>query len=80
MCSQEFLRHVDNNNRVIFHSCIVEHWCGQRFDVFGCVFLASVIVCTLMMRIFQHTLSTADIALVLSFSLNLMSVFQWTIR
>jgi hypothetical protein len=39
-----------------------------------------VTILAMLVRVVQNHLSTSDIALILSYSLNLMGTLQWTIR
>jgi ATP-binding cassette, subfamily C (CFTR/MRP), member 4 len=79
-CSEEFLHYVDDNTRVNFLMLTMNRWAAVRFDWISFMFLFLVTALSLIVRIYQKSLSTADIALTLSFSLNLMGLFQWTIR
>ena len=80
VCSQEFLRYIDENSRVHFMIMTKDRWAAMRFDGVCSFFLAMVTVLALIVRIYQQSFSSADIALTLSYSLSLMGLFQWTIR
>ncbi|CAF0750503.1 unnamed protein product [Adineta steineri] len=80
MCSQQFLSYLDQNIRADYLTKVVERWAAIRFDWTSFTFLALVTLCSMLVRIYKQELSTADIALTLSYSLNLMGLFQWTIR
>ena len=80
LCSQEFLRFIDENSRVHFMIMTKDRWAAMRFDGVCSLFLAMVTVLGLLARIHQQSFSAADIALTLSYSLSLMGLFQWTIR
>ena len=80
LCSEEFLRHMDENTRVDFMTIVKDRWAAMRFDGICCVFLTMVTILGLVVRMYQHSFSTADIALTLSYSLNLIGLFQWTLR
>lgn len=80
LCDEEFLRHMNENTRVHFMTMTKDRWAAMRFDGISSLFLAMVTILGLIVRIYQHSFSAADIALTLSYSLNLMGLFQWTIR
>lgn len=80
MCSKEFLSYLDNHTRSLFLITVTERWASIRFDCVSLIFLTLVTLFSMLVRIYKQELSTADIALTLSFSLNLMGLFQWTIR
>ncbi|CAF4229206.1 unnamed protein product, partial [Adineta steineri] len=79
MCSQQFLSYLDQNIRAYYLTSVVERWSAIRFDWISFIFLGLVTLCSMLVRIYKQELSTADIALTLSYSLNLMGLFQWTI-
>ncbi len=78
--SKEFFHHLDNNTRVAYLISILNRWSAMRFDWVSLIFIALVIILAIIARITQHQFSTVDIALTLTYSLNLMGLFQWTIR
>ena len=80
LCSQEFLSHVDQNTSVNFLIITTNRWAGIRFDLLSSLFLLMVTLCAIFARIYQQQISTADIALTLSYSTTLIGLFQWTIR
>ena len=80
MVSEIFLRHVDNHTRAHFLLISTNRWAAFRFDWISLMFLFLVTASSLLVRIFQDTLSTADLVLILSYSLNLVGLFQWTVR
>ena len=80
MCSNEFLYHLDNNSRVNFLITVINRWATIRFNWVSLMFLAFVTSLALIIRIYQQQLSTADIALTLSYSLNMIDIFQWAVR
>jgi ABC-type multidrug transport system fused ATPase/permease subunit len=80
MCSAEFLSHLNNNSRVNYLICTVNRWAAIRFDWITIIFIALVTILAMLVRVVQNHLSTSDIALILSYSLNLMGTLQWTIR
>jgi hypothetical protein len=55
-------------------------WAAIRFDWITIIFIALVTILAMLVRVVQNHLSTSDIALILSYSLNLMGTLQWTIR
>jgi hypothetical protein len=80
MCSAEFLSHLDNHSRVYYLLCTVTRWAAIRFDWMALFFITSVIMLAMTVRIVQNHLAAADIALILTYSLNLMYALQWTMR
>jgi ATP-binding cassette subfamily C (CFTR/MRP) protein 4 len=80
MCSDEFLHHIDNSSRVEFLITTLNRWAAIRFNWISLGFLAVVTFLAVITRIYQQQSSTADIALTLSFSLNMMGLFQWAVR
>ena len=80
MCSKEFLSYVDDHIRVYFLTITTERWAAMRFDGVTFAFLSLVTIFSMLARIYYQKFSTVDIALTLSYSLNLMGLFQWAIR
>jgi ABC-type multidrug transport system fused ATPase/permease subunit len=80
MCSAEFFGYLDDNTRATYLVCTVNRWAAIRFDGITLVFVALVTLFAMIVRIVQNHLSAADIALILSYSFNLMGPLQWTIR
>jgi ATP-binding cassette subfamily C (CFTR/MRP) protein 4 len=80
MCSQQFLSHLDDHIRVYFSILVTERWAAIRFDWVTLTFLCLVTLFSMLVRIYHQQFSTVDIALTLAYSLNLLGLFQWTIR
>ena len=80
ICSTEFFSHLDNNTRASYLLLTLNRWVGIRFDWITLFFIAGVTLLALLVRVIGREFSTADIALTLSYSLNLMHFLQWTIR
>ena len=80
MCSEQFLYHVNDNSRVNYLLCTVNRWAAVRFDWVTLSFIALVTLLAMVVRVLQNHLSAADIALMLTYSLQLMGTLQWTIR
>jgi ATP-binding cassette subfamily C (CFTR/MRP) protein 4 len=80
MCSQQFLSHLDDHIRAYFSIIVTERWAAMRFDWITITFLCLVTLFSMLARIYQQQFSTVDIALTLAYSLNLLGLFQWTIR
>ena len=78
--SDEFLRHLDDNTRVNYLLLTINRWAAIRFDWVALFFIVLVTILAMFARIFNHNFSAADIALTLSYSLNLMGLTQWMIR
>ncbi|CAF4130200.1 unnamed protein product [Rotaria sp. Silwood2] len=80
ICSEEFHYHLDNNTRVNYLIATLNRWSAMRFDWVSIIFIALIIVLAIIVRISQQQFSAVEIALTLTYSLNLMGLFQWTIR
>ena len=80
MCSKQFLSHLNDNVRAYFLSLTTQRWAAIRFDAVTVGFLGLVTVLSMLARIYYQRFSAADIALTLSYCLNLVIVFQWAIR
>ncbi|CAF5005137.1 unnamed protein product [Rotaria sp. Silwood1] len=80
ICSKEFHYHLDNTTRVKYLIVILSRWSAMRFDWITLIFIALVTILAIIVRISQHQFSVVEIALTLTYSLSLMSLFQWTIR
>ena len=80
MCSKQFLQYLDDNIRANFLITTTERWAAIRFDWVSFIFLTLVTLFAMLVRIYQKEFSTADIALTLSYCLNLMGLFNWSIR
>src|SRR5262249_13642738 len=65
--------HVENisSNEFFYH---------LDFDWVFLIFIVLLNILAIIARITQHQFSTVDIALILTYSLNLLGLFQWTIR
>jgi ATP-binding cassette subfamily C (CFTR/MRP) protein 4 len=81
MCSAEFLSHADDVTRVYHSYATANRWAGLRFDWISLSFVAIVTLLAMIGHISgYHPFSSADIALIFSYSLSLVGLFQWTIR
>ncbi|CAF0978516.1 unnamed protein product [Rotaria sordida] len=80
ICSREFLHHLNDNTRVNYLSITTNRWAAIRFDWIALSFIVLVTLLAMIVRLTQQQFSAADIALTLSYSLNLMGLLQWTIR
>ena len=78
--STEFHSYLDNHTRVSYLVEILERWAAMRFNWISIIFIASVITLAIIMRIIQSSVSTVEIALTLTYTLNLVGIAQWTIR
>ncbi|CAF1179879.1 unnamed protein product, partial [Adineta ricciae] len=76
----EFHRHMDDNTRVNYLLLTMNRWVAIRFDWIAFAFISIVTILAMVVRLTQQAFSAADIALTLSFGLNLMGLVQWTIR
>ena len=80
MCSKQFLLHLNDNIRAYFLSFTTERWEAVRFDTITVGFLGLVTILSVFARIYYQRFSAADIALTLSYCLNLVGLIQWAIR
>ena len=80
MCSKEFLSHLSNYTQAFFLIVVTERWAAMRFDGVSLIFVILVTFSSMFVRMYSQQISTADIALTLSFALTLMGLVQWTIR
>ena len=76
----EFHRHLDDNTRVNYLLLTMNRWVAIRFDWIAFAFISIITILAMVARLTQQAFSAADIALTLSFGLNLMGLVQWTIR
>ena len=68
------------STRVLYLVSVVNRWSAMRFDAISLLFIASTLALAIVARLTQPQFSTVDIALTLTFAINLMGLFQWTIR
>ncbi|CAF3840294.1 unnamed protein product, partial [Rotaria sp. Silwood1] len=80
VCSSEFLHNLNDNTRVNYLLITTNRWAAIRFDWIALAFIVLVTLLAMIVRLIQRQFSAADIALTLSYSLNLMGLLQWTIR
>ena len=80
ICSDEFFSHLDDNTKAYYLFLTTNRWAALRFDWIALSFIAIVTSLALVVRMVGQQFSAADIALTLSYSLNLLILFQWTIR
>jgi ATP-binding cassette subfamily C (CFTR/MRP) protein 4 len=80
ICLGEFFAHLDDNTRATYMFLTTNRWAAIRFDWIALFFTAFVTILAITLRITSHQFSAADIALTLSYSLSLTSIFQWTMR
>ena len=78
--AKEFFFNLDQNTRAAYLLLVTNRWAAIRFDWIALSFIITVTVLSVIVRLTQQNLSAADIALTLSFSLNLMGLVQWMIR
>jgi ATP-binding cassette subfamily C (CFTR/MRP) protein 4 len=81
VCSSDFLSRLDDNTRVNHLIITTNRWAGIRFDWIALLFIALVTLLAMVLRVTgYHHFSSVQIALILSNSLSLMTLLQWTIR
>jgi ATP-binding cassette subfamily C (CFTR/MRP) protein 4 len=78
--SNEFFHNLDDNTRVNYLLITTNRWAAIRFGWVSLTFIVSVTLLAMIVHLTQHQFSAADIALTLSYSLNLMILVQWAIR
>lgn len=79
-CSAEFFSRLDDHTRVLYLFHTTNRWAGIRFDWTTLFFVIVVMLLAILLRILGQQFSPADIAITLSYSLNLTGLLQWTIR
>ena len=79
ICLSEFFSHLDKNTRANYLFLVTNRWAGLRFDWIRALFIAIVTSMALIIRITDRQFLAADIALTLSYSLNLTGLLQRTI-
>ncbi len=77
---REFFHNLDDNIRVSYLLLVTNRWAAMRFDWIALTFIISVTILSMTARLTQQQFSAADIALTLSYSLNLVGLVQWMIR
>ncbi|CAF0797585.1 unnamed protein product [Rotaria sordida] len=79
--STDFIAHLDDNTRANHLIIATNRWAAIRFDWVALIFIGLVTLLAMVLRVTEyHNFSPAEIALVLSYSLSLMTLLQWTIR
>ncbi|CAF1585142.1 unnamed protein product, partial [Adineta steineri] len=78
--SDEFLHHLDDNTRANYLLLTTNRWAAVRFDWIAFIFIIMVTILAMIVRLVQQKFSAVEIALTLSYSLNLIGLLQWTIR
>lgn len=76
----EFFQNLNDNTRVSYLLLTTNRWAAIRFDWSAFIFIVLVAILAMIVRITQEQFSAADIALTLSYSLNLLGLLQWCIR
>ncbi len=79
-CLKEFHSHLDKNTRVKYSSVATIQWAGIRFDWISLSFIALVTSFAMLFHTTNDNVSAVNIALILTYSLNLVGLFQWTIK
>ncbi|CAF4260955.1 unnamed protein product, partial [Rotaria sordida] len=81
MCSIEFFSHLNDNTRANYLIYTTNRWVALRFDRVALSFIALITILSMILRVIEYRyVSTADIAITLSYSLSLMGLLQLTIR
>jgi ATP-binding cassette subfamily C (CFTR/MRP) protein 4 len=80
ICSSEFFSYLDDNTRANYLFGTTNRWAALRFDLITLFFITVATLLAITVRVFGRQFSAADIALTLAYSLNLMSLLQWTVR
>lgn len=80
ICLSEFFSLLNDNTRVSYLFLTTDRWAAIRFDWAALLFIALVTILAMVVRSLGQQFTAADITLTLSYSLNLMAIFQWTIR
>jgi ATP-binding cassette subfamily C (CFTR/MRP) protein 4 len=81
VCTNDFYLRLDDNTRVNHLIIETNRWAGFRFDWVALVFIGLVTLLAVTLRVIGYRLfSSIEIALILSNSLSLMALLQFTIR
>ena len=80
ICLSQFRSRLKENTRVKYLFAATQQWAGIRFDWISLLFIALVTAIAMLAQISHRGFSPVRIALTLSYSLNLVGLFQWTIR
>ena len=78
--SAEFFAHLDDNTRAYYLFVTANQWAAIRFDWIALGFIAIATALAIVVNIAGRQFTAADITLTLSFSLNLMGLFQSTVK
>jgi ATP-binding cassette subfamily C (CFTR/MRP) protein 4 len=78
-CLFEFFSRLDDNTRASYLFLTTNRWVAIRFDWIALSFISIVTILAMTVRITGRQFSAADIALTLSYSLSLTTIFQWTV-
>ena len=77
----DFNFNLDDNTRVNHLIIETNRWAGFRFDWVALCFITLVLLLAMVLRITNYLhISSIQLALIVSNSLTLMSLLQWTIR
>jgi ATP-binding cassette subfamily C (CFTR/MRP) protein 4 len=79
-CLKEFSSHLNKNTRVKYSFIATIQWAGIRFDWISLSFIVLVTSFAMLFHATDDNFSAINIALTLTYSLNLVGLFQWTIR
>ena len=77
---EHFSSHVDDNTRAFYLLATTNRWAAIRFDWTTLCFFAIVVSLAVAAKVTGAGLSPGDIALTLTFALNLVGLLQWTLR
>jgi ABC-type multidrug transport system fused ATPase/permease subunit len=80
ICANKFFASYNDNTRANYLICTINRWAAIRFDWVSLLFITLVTFLAVIVRIYQSQISAGDIALILSYSLNLMGTLQLAIR
>jgi ABC-type multidrug transport system fused ATPase/permease subunit len=81
VCSADFLSRLNDNTRTNHLIIETNRWAAIRFDWVALIFIGLVMLLAMALRVTgYHHFSPVQIALILSNSISLMSLLQWTIR
>ena len=76
---EEFQKHLDNNNRAHLMYMHVQRWFQLRLDLIACTYSAACVITSILAKT-KLGLTSGQIGLLLTYCLNLTSIFQWCIR
>jgi ATP-binding cassette subfamily C (CFTR/MRP) protein 4 len=76
---QEFERHINQHNKAYYMYIHIQKWFQLRLDLIASIYSALCVVTSILAKE-KLALTAGQIGLLLTYCLNLTSIFQWCIR